>query len=247
MQKLIIGNWKMHGDAAMAHPLSLTIADQADKRQEKVQTILCPPALLVSQVAVWLVGSVVGLGGQDCHTEASGAFTGDISAAMLKSAGCGYVIIGHSERRQYHNENNELIRRKTAAAINAGLIPIICVGESDMAREAGKAQDVVGAQISECLPEEAKKGQFIIAYEPVWAIGTGKTATADDIEQMHTYIKAQLFGATGLASGAIPVIYGGSVKADNAAKIMEIENVHGVLVGGASLKADEFCKIMAAA
>jgi triosephosphate isomerase len=243
MQKIIIGNWKMHGEAGLAHALTSSVADAADK-QPDARVVLCPPAVFLGQVSTWLVGSTVHLGGQDCHAEAQGAFTGDISAAMLKDAGCGYVIVGHSERRKFHHESNDEVRQKAARAIAIGLVPVICVGESEAERLAGKAEAVVGTQLRECIPAEATVNEagfanFVLAYEPVWAIGSGKTPTGDDIGQIHAYILS--------VAGPVPVLYGGSVKQDNAAAIMAIPGVSGVLVGGASIKTDEFCRIIAAA
>ncbi|MDE3060537.1 MAG: triose-phosphate isomerase [Pseudomonadota bacterium] len=242
--KIVAGNWKMHGDAAMAHALVEAVADQAG-RAPGVEVILCPPATLLAQVSTWLIGSAVKLGGQDCHAEAQGAFTGDISAVMLRESGCAYVIVGHSERRQYHRETNEDVRKKSARAIATGLIPIICIGETLSEREAGQAETVVERQLRDSIPDEVAEGRFLLAYEPVWAIGTGKVPTPEDICRMHGHILSVAADRTGLASPGISVLYGGSVKADNAREIMAIQGVSGVLVGGASLKAEEFCKIMA--
>lgn len=247
MQKIVVGNWKMHGDSAMALALSRSISAEAERLSPHVQVVVCPPATLIAQVAHQISGMDVMIGGQDCHIQPQGAFTGDISAPMLKAAGCSHVIIGHSERRQYHHETNGDVRNKAVTAIKTGLIPIICIGESLAEREAGKARTVVGAQIKECVPDEADDGNFILAYEPVWAIGSGKTPTIDDIGQMHAYIVSVASKQTGLAASQIRVLYGGSVKPDNARQIMITEGVSGVLVGGASLKAEDFCRIMAAA
>ncbi len=247
MQKIVIGNWKMHGDPAMAHTLALQVADVADKCTEKAEVVLCPPAILVLQLATWLVGSAVKTGGQDCHIQPEGAFTGDTSAAMLKQVGCKYVLVGHSERRKFHHETNADVRNKAARAIKTGLIPVICIGETEEERNAGKAKDVLGEQIRECIPEEAISHNFILAYEPVWAIGSGKTPTADDILLMHDYIISLTAKRTGLDLEQIHVLYGGSVKGDNAREILAIEGVGGVLVGGASLKSEEFCRIIQAA
>lgn len=243
----IIGNWKMYGDLAMARALVEEVATQAGAMPASVEVILCPPATLVREVADMITGFTVRVGGQDCHEQVDGAFTGDISAAMLKDAGAAYVILGHSERRGGHGETNHAVRHKALRAIKTRLIPIICVGETLVEREAGRAAEVVEQQLWESVPEEARGEVFLVAYEPVWAIGTGKTPTAEDIKQMHRHIAKVLASKVGLAAGAIPVVYGGSVKAENARDILTIEGVSGVLVGGASLKAAEFCKIVKSA
>jgi len=238
MKKIIVGNWKMHGDAAMAHTLAMDVADAAAKAPHEV--VICPPALLLSQVATALIGSSVKLGGQDCSPEAEGAFTGDISAPMLKAAGCAYVIVGHSERRQHHGETNATVRAKAARALASGLIPIICVGETAGERDAGKTLETVTQQVKECLPSHqpiATSPYFLLAYEPVWAIGSGKIPTQADIGQMHAAILEA-------AAKPLSILYGGSVKPENAREIMAIPHVSGVLVGGASVKAEEFCKII---
>ncbi len=227
-KKYIIGNWKMHGDPVMALPLVETIIEQAAKKPDNVEVVLCPPATLIGEVARLLIGTDLHIGGQDCHYEAQGAFTGDISASMLKNAGCSYVIVGHSERRHGHAESSETVRKKAEAALQAGLTPIICIGETLAQREAGQAEVVVGEQLRLSLPPITHNPKpithFLLAYEPVWAIGTGRTATADDILAMHTYIHAQ-------TGGARVVLYGGSVKAANAREILTTEGVSGVLVG----------------
>lgn len=247
MIKRIIGNWKMHGDAAMAHPLTEAIAEVADKLPPTIEVILCPPTILLSQVAHWLIGSAVKLGGQDCHIQPEGAYTGDISAPMLEGAGCSYVIVGHSERRQYHKESNDTVRQKAARAMKTGMIPIICIGETEAERTSGKTEEILGLQVRECLPEEAKPGNFVLAYEPVWAIGSGKTPTSDDIRQIHGYIASVTSKRSGIPQDKVSVVYGGSVNTDNAQEILATEGVSGVLVGGASLKAELFSRIIAAA
>lgn len=247
MQKIVVGNWKMHGDPAMAGSLVQAVTGEGHRLHPSAEVILCPPSPLLATVGGFLAGSVIKLGAQDCHTQAEGAYTGDVSAPMLKASGCSYVIVGHSERRRYHHESNNDIRLKALAAIKAGLTPIICIGETQGERDNGKAQEVVGQQVRECIPEEAVSGNFILAYEPVWAIGSGKTPTADDIGQMHAYIVSVTAKRTGLAANRVNVLYGGSVNAGNARQIMFTEGVSGVLVGGASLKAEEFCRIIAAA
>lgn len=240
----------MNGLAATAHPLAEAVAVEAAKWPDR-QVVVCPPATLIDQVTSWLIGSAVKTGGQDCHAHLSGAYTGDISAQMLAEAGCAYVLVGHSERRQYHNENSLDVRRKAATAIKTGLIPIICVGETAEERESGQAEETVYRQLSESIPDEAGLdtagfANFLLAYEPVWAIGSGKIPASDDIARMHAYILSVTSKQTGLAADTLSLLYGGSVTAENAPAIMAIDGVSGVLVGGASLKADDFCKIIAA-
>jgi len=247
MKKIIIGNWKMYGDPAMAAALAQSIVKNTAGKANNAQVVICPPAILLPHVAPHLSGSTIKLGGQDCHIQPDGAYTGDISALMLKQAGCTHVLVGHSERRKFHHEQDIDVRHKAARAVKTGLIPVICIGESEEERKAGKTKDILAQQIRECIPEEAIQGDFILAYEPVWAIGSGKTPTMGDISDIHAYIISLAARRTGMDSASIPVIYGGSVKADNAREIMAAEAVSGVLVGGASLKAEEFCRIVAAA
>lgn len=246
MKKIIAGNWKMYGARSMAEALCREVVGCADGLD--VQVVICPPAVLLAQVSALLAGSKhVKSGGQTCHTQAEGAYTGDISAAMVKDAGATYVILGHSERRRDHFETDSAIRQAAALALQTGLIPIICVGESEDERKSGKALDVVGQQVRDCLPEAAGIHDFVLAYEPVWAIGSGATPTTDDIAAMHAHILSVASERTGKEKAAIPTLYGGSVKAANAREIMQTAGVSGVLVGGASLKADEFCRIISAA
>lgn len=235
--KLIVGNWKMNG-------LRADSKDRVEKLKavevsDAYDMVLCPPATLVAQVAGLAAGSAIAVGGQDCHAETSGAFTGNISAAMLKDAGCAYVIVGHSERRQLHGETDAVVLAKAKAAHAAGLTAIICIGETDDERTAGQANSVVRKQLSGSVPQDATAENTVIAYEPVWAIGTGKVASVDDITAMHAVIRQETkFNAR--------ILYGGSVKGANAREILHIPNVDGVLVGGASLKADEFQAIASA-
>lgn len=233
----------MHGQRRESAALAKAIAahNAAD-----AAVVLCPPATLLTEIAAVLAGSPVALGGQDCHFEASGAHTGDISPLMLKDAGCAFVIVGHSERRHQHGETDALVAKKAAAAIAAGLIPIICVGENLAEREAGRQNAVVEAQLKGSALLVLAGGQALVAYEPVWAIGTGKTAGCTDIALMHKHIASVLACATS-GGRRTPVLYGGSVKAEGAAEIFRTEGVDGVLVGGASLKAEEFCAIISAA
>jgi triosephosphate isomerase len=241
-RKLIAGNWKMNGLRADGTALAAALASDSGAGPE-VDVLVCPPATLLAPVAAALAGSRVALGGQDCHAKASGAHTGDVSAAMLADAGCTFVILGHSERRQDHGETDATVRAKALAARAAGLVAIVCVGETEAERTAGRHLDVVAAQIAGSVPDDATAADTVVAYEPVWAIGTGRTATVDDIAAMHAHIRALL--ARRLASGGdVRILYGGSVKPGNAAEIMAVADVDGALVGGASLKAEDFRAIV---
>ena len=208
--------------------------------------LVCPPATLIARAA-WAVKGAVPLGGQDCHAEAAGAFTGDISAEMLKDAGATAVIVGHSERRQYHGESNAQVAAKAKAAWRAGLTAIICVGETEAERGAGKANHVCHEQIAGSVPAEATPANTVLAYEPVWAIGTGKTPTNDDIAAMHAHLCECLIRQLGDAGRDMRILYGGSVKPANAKEILALPHVGGALVGGASLKAKDFLAIIAGA
>lgn len=234
--KWIIGNWKMNGDGALVAHLLSALADAAG---QGARVVVCPPFPLLGAAMVRCAGTPLMLGAQDVSPHKNGAYTGDISAEMLKEAGCSHVIVGHSERRQYHAETSTLVAQKAAAALDAGLMPIICVGETLAQREAGAAKAVVAEQIAESIPQNASISDYLVAYEPVWAIGTGKVASQEDIDAMHTHIKACVAG--------VRVLYGGSVKAANARSILLSNAVDGVLVGGASLAADEFTAIIQAA
>lgn len=238
MNKIIVANWKMNGSTAMAGGLVPAVASYAAGVRCQNEMVICPPAVLLPEVARLLQGSFLALGGQDCSAHAPGAYTGDISASMLKEAGCRYVIVGHSERRQNHGETDAQVCAKAEAAIAQGIIPIICVGETLKQRESGAALDVVAAQLKSSVPSASQ--HFLLAYEPVWAIGSGKVPTSADISQMHAHIMANV------GMGA-KIVYGGSVKAANAREIVRISGVAGLLVGGASLNIEEFCGIIAAA
>lgn len=243
MKKLIAGNWKMNGTEESADALIVAVEWAIETNPavvERCDFVVCPPFVHIPSVKDKT--SVVAVGGQDCSERESGAFTGDISGAMLRDIGASYVILGHSERRQYHAESDVLVATKARAANAAGLITIICVGETEAEREAGAQNDVVGSQLKASLPQGVTAENTVIAYEPVWAIGTGKTATAGDIAAMHDFIREKLVQT--LADGAnIRILYGGSVKPANAAEIFEVENVNGALIGGASLKAEDFMGI----
>lgn len=243
---LIAGNWKMNG-LAEALDQARSVAAALDARPAGARVAICPPATLLDRLSTALDGSSVLTGGQDCHVKTSGAHTGDIAAAMLVDAGASLVILGHSERREDHAETSALVAAKVETALSAGLEPIICVGESLAQREAGSALPVVTAQVRESLPAALAGQAFSVAYEPIWAIGTGRTATVADIEEMHAAIRAQLVELFGEHGASVPILYGGSVKPDNAAEILGAAEVGGALVGGASLKASDFLAIIAAA
>ena len=242
---LIAGNWKMHGTPAFAAGLAgeLTAAF-TDPEVPNLDLLVCPPAPLLAVVRTAVGSGKLLLGAQDCHPREKGAHTGDVSAQMLCEAGCSHVIVGHSERRADHGEDDALVRAKAAAAQVAGLVPIICIGETLADREDGRAVEVVLGQLSASLPPACSANNAVIAYEPVWAIGTGRTPTGQDIADMHSAIRSAL---DGLATGAedMRILYGGSVKPDNAGEILAIANVDGALVGGASLDAGSFLKIAA--
>jgi triosephosphate isomerase len=208
--------------------------------------VVCPPATLISRVAAE-AGPAIGIGGQDCHPKVSGAYTGDISAEMLRDAGATWTIVGHSERRQYHGESDELIASKAQAGWRAGLAVIICIGETEAERLAGREEEVVDRQLAVSVPDEAATKTMAIAYEPVWAIGTGRTPTNDDIAKMHRHIRGRLVARFGEAGRRIEILYGGSVNPKNAKEILAQPEVGGALVGGASLKASDFLTIIVAA
>ncbi len=242
-RKLVAGNWKMNGLKASLAEVAGMVAGAG---QMRVDLAICPPATLASSVGQALEGSPVGLGGQDCHEKASGAFTGNISAEMWADLGARYVIVGHSERRQYHAESSEIVAAKAAAVIRAGLTPIICVGESLAEREAAHTLDVIGRQLAGSIPDVAGRPDTIVAYEPVWAIGTGLTPTTPQVAEVHQFIREALTARFGAAGGQMRILYGGSVKPENAAELMAVPGVDGALVGGASLKAADFLQIAAA-
>jgi triosephosphate isomerase len=242
---LIAGNWKMNGlrgsGTALAEALARRVRDAGTLAYD---LLVCPPAQLLMPVAAALHGSPVALGGQDCHASRSGAHTGDISAEMLRDAGCTYVIVGHSERRTDHGEDDDCVRAKARAAQDAGLIPIVCIGETAAERAAGETLAVMARQVAGSVPPASTAATLVIAYEPVWAIGTGLTATPDDVAVAHAHIRE----VAGLGLGhpvarEVRILYGGSVKPENAAGLLALADVDGALVGGASLKADDFWAI----
>ena len=246
MRKLIAGNWKMNGLTADGLALARTLGARAAAEPVAADLLLCPPATLLMAVRDALAGTPVALGGQDCHTRQHGAHTGDISAAMLRDAGCSHVILGHSERRTDHHETDALIRAKLKAARDAGLVAILCIGETAQQRDAGAALEVVAGQLSGSLPERMGAPSLVIAYEPVWAIGTGRTPTPADVASVHAHIRIELKGKVA-AAAEVRILYGGSVKPMNARELLHIANVDGALVGGASLVADDFWAIAQAA
>lgn len=246
-KKLIAGNWKMNGGVESAKSLAAAVAEgiRAERALlDRCDFVICPPFLHLAAVQGVLSGTAapVALGAQDCAFAESGAYTGDVSAPMLKDFGCSHVILGHSERRQYHKEDNALIAKKAALAHANGLVSIICVGETEAQRAAGKESDVVENQLIESIPTGATAENTVIAYEPVWAIGTGKTATVEDVRSMHAFIRRRL--QESLADFAkVRILYGGSVKPDNAKELLAVPDVDGALIGGASLKADQYLAI----
>ena len=244
MRQLIAGNWKMNGSPTMASALLTALRTAAADGSLGCDLLVCPPAILLATAAQTLQGSPVAIGGQDCHAKPSGAHTGDIAAAMLRAAGATHVILGHSERRADHAETDAQIRAKVEAALAAGLTAIVCVGESEAQRLAGQADAVVAAQLAGSLPDGFSG---VVAYEPVWAIGTGRTPTEADIAAMHAHIRAELVQRLGPAGAGLRILYGGSVKPSNAAALMALPEVGGALVGGASLLADDFLGIARAA
>ena len=238
---LIAGNWKMNGLKASERELAGIVAGSADLRR-KIDLMVCPPATLIMRF-VEAAGSAVAIGGQDCHAEPNGAFTGDVSAEMLADLGADAVIVGHSERRAFHHESNAEVRRKAEAAWRAGLFAILCVGETHDDRVGGRTLAVVGAQLEGSVPDGATAQNLVIAYEPVWAIGTGLTPTPADIAEVHGFIRERLAGRFAGSAAGIRILYGGSVKPSIAKELMAVANVDGALVGGASLKAAEFLAI----
>jgi triosephosphate isomerase (TIM) len=246
-RKLIAGNWKMHGSRAENAPLVEAIL--ASPQLERADCVICPPFVYLAEIARLLRGTSVKLGAQDVGAETHGAYTGEVSAAMLRDVGCLYVIVGHSERRALYGEDDVLVARKFAAAVAHGLRPILCLGELLAEREAGQTQDVVGRQLEAvvALTGIAAFGHAVIAYEPVWAIGTGRTASPDQAQEVHGFIRARLAQQDVKIAAALPILYGGSVKTGNARELFAEGDVDGGLIGGASLKAEEFLSIMAAA
>jgi triosephosphate isomerase len=238
---LVAGNWKMNGLRPAAAELGKIVQGSAEL--SNVDLVVCPPATLVMMFASATHGSKVAVGAQNCHAEPSGAFTGDISAEMLADAGATAVIVGHSERRTYHAETDSMVRAKALAAWRAGLTAIVCIGETKDQRATKQTLDVVGAQLAGSLPNAVMADGLVIAYEPVWAIGTGLTPTPADVTEVHGFIRERLIERFGETGNEIRVLYGGSVKPANAGELLKVPNVDGALVGGASLKAEDFLGI----
>jgi triosephosphate isomerase len=241
--RLIAGNWKMNGCVADADRFLAGLRGHPLEPHPGRELLICPPATLISHLTPQLTGLGVKTGAQDCHSEPKGAFTGDISAAMIADLGATHVIVGHSERRAAHGETDAMVRAKASAALLCGLTPIICVGESSTERAAGQAEAVVSGQVAGSIPDSAPQGTLVVAYEPIWAIGSGRTATLDDIATMHAIIR----GAIAARGHTGRILYGGSVKPGNAAEILALEGVDGALIGGASLDAADFLSIAASA
>ena len=242
-RKMAAGNWKMNGTA---ESLSEVDALLSSCPAPKCDVLICAPATLISRLAIRAAGEAISIGGQDCHAKVSGAHTGDISAEMLADAGASHVIVGHSERRTDHGETNADVKAKAEAAWRAGLTAVVCVGETLAEREEGRTLSVVAKQVEESLPEQATAVNTVIAYEPIWAIGTGKVPTTNEIAEVHDEIRARLANKLPAESNGVRILYGGSVKPSNAAEIFAISNVDGALVGGASLKSTDFSGIIAA-
>jgi triosephosphate isomerase len=241
---LVAGNWKMNGLAASEAELAKIIAG-ASGLAGKAELLVCPPATLIATFAAAARGSAVSIGAQDCHAEKSGAHTGDVSAEMLADAGARAVIVGHSERRTDHHESDAQVRTKILAAWRAGMTAIVCVGEHRAERESGRTLEIVGRQLDGSLPEGATAANLVVAYEPVWAIGTGFTPTAADVVEVHGYVRKRLSERFAAGAPSIRILYGGSVKPQNAKELLSVDDVNGALVGGASLKAADFLGIAA--
>jgi triosephosphate isomerase len=240
LRPLVAGNWKMHGLTASAGELERIIAGSTALNTD---LMICPPATLIANFAAAARGSAVTIGAQDCHADAAGAHTGDISAEMLIDAGAVAVIVGHSERRADHHETDAQVRAKAMAAHRVGLTAIVCIGESRAEREKGWALDVIDRQLDGSLPSDATAANLVVAYEPVWAIGTGLTPTPADVTEVHALVRKQLATRYGQAGTRMRILYGGSVKPENAAELLSVADVNGALVGGASLKAADFLAI----
>lgn len=243
MKKLAAGNWKMNGTrASLAEVATLLAAHPAPA----CAMLLCPPATLIAQMAEVARGSALMVGAQDCHAKPQGAHTGDISVAMLKDAGATHVILGHSERRTDHGETDAQVRAKAEAVVDAGLVAIVCIGETEAEHDAGQTLAVIGSQIDGSIPMGATAANLVVAYEPVWAIGTGRTPTLAEIAEVHGFLRGRLRGLIGDEAGGVRILYGGSVKPSNATDIFAVPHVDGALVGGASLKASDFGAIVEA-
>jgi triosephosphate isomerase len=247
IRPIVAGNWKMNGSkAALAEAQKVADALVKGAGGGQVDVMICPPATLLQPLAAALDGAKVAVGGQDCHVKVSGAHTGDVAAEMLRDAGATAVIVGHSERRSDHGETSKIVRAKADAAHRAGLTAIVCIGETAGERRSDLTLRVVARQLADSMPDAATAANTIVAYEPVWAIGTGLTATAQDVKEVHAAIREALSKRFGPEGAKMRILYGGSVKPDNAKELMSVANVDGALVGGASLKADDFLGIIRA-
>ena len=242
---LLAGNWKMKGQRAALGEIAAMAQAFDSGLRAKVDLLVCPPATLIQAAASAATGSGIAIGAQDCHPATSGAHTGDLSAEMIADAGGTFIIVGHSERRADHGESDAVVRAKAQAAVRAGLVAIVCVGETEAQRRGGQALAVVGAQLDGSIPPGLTGAQLVVAYEPVWAIGTGLTPTPADVAQVHAFIRERLASLLGADGAGVRLLYGGSVKPSNAAELMAVPNVDGALVGGASLKAEDFMGIAA--
>ncbi len=238
-RKLIAGNWKMNGLTADAEALARGLAQRYAAASPGFDMLICPPAPMIGVAGAAIGGTGLLLGGQDCHAEATGAHTGDVAAEMLADLGCSHVIVGHSERRQNHGETDEEVQAKALAAHRAGLVAVICIGETLEERDAGETLTVCSRQIAGSIPAAAAADTIVVAYEPVWAIGSGRTPTVQDVAETHAHIRGTL-SARLAGADAIRILYGGSVKPGNAAELMAVPNVDGALVGGASLAVEDF-------
>jgi triosephosphate isomerase len=246
VRPLIAGNWKLHGTLRDSAALAEAVRAAAAASPPAADLLICPPFPYIPLAVAAMQGQAIAVGGQDCHAAAKGAHTGDVAAPMLKDIGAGYVILGHSERRANHGESDAQVRAKAEAALAAGLVPVICVGESEAQRLAGEAEAVVTGQLDGSLPDGFGAAGGVVAYEPVWAIGTGRTPTEPEIAAIHAAIRANLAARFGAAGGTLRILYGGSVKPSNAKAILALPHVDGALVGGASLVAEDFLAIAAA-
>jgi len=243
MKKLAAGNWKMNGTRASLAEVATLIATHPVPACEM---LLCPPATLISPMAEIARGAALMVGAQDCHAKPQGAHTGDISVTMLKDAGATHVILGHSERRTDHGETDAQVRAKAEAVVDAGLVAIVCIGETEAEHDAGQTLAVIGSQLDGSIPMGATAANLVVAYEPVWAIGTGRTPTLAEIAEVHSFLRGRLRGLIGEEAGGVRILYGGSVKPSNATDIFAVPHVDGALVGGASLKAADFGAIVEA-
>lgn len=243
IKPLVAGNWKMNGHRSSLQEISAIASGIDETLGSKIEALICPPATLIYLASAAVQDTHLKIGAQDCHTAQSGAHTGDISAAMMRDAAASHVIVGHSERRTDHGETDALVRAKAEAAHGENLVAIVCIGETEAERQSGKTLDVIERQLSGSVPDGADDQNTVIAYEPVWAIGTGLTPTAADVEEAHAFMRRKLEGRLGAGGASMRLLYGGSVKPGNASELMAISHVDGALIGGASLKADDFLAI----